>query len=310
MAHDQYPLGESKLGSIADIKQRVLGSITYGILGSLVAMRVTNSAELIAGETSQVLKDIAEVLQPKANSEKIRWIGELKASEVKPEEEPIIFYLADEFGLRLPVDHELPAVKDPLLIVEGGANRTSVVRRKLAEEMLGGENGGVIYQLGSPNRLITPTRKDKDDNVVENAEYKVITASDICGDLDGKTISEFDVNVASAISNGYEFVDDSDNSCLVLRKGNITLIAIKALGLEDGVETLDRSGLIEGRNVVVCTNGQYRTKAIIQAEHTLNSLGVSTESITAIGDETGNRNAKIYSAELAVVLRELAKYPD
>jgi hypothetical protein len=303
--HDNYPIGESKLKSTLDIKSRVIASIRQGGLGSLLASRVENPDTVITDVDSTLLLNVAEVLKPSATSDVVRWVEQHNLAEVPKEQEPIVFNLADEFGLRMPVDHELPLIEDPLVIVEGGANRTSVVRRNLAEEMLA-ETGGIFYQLGSPNRLIAPTRKDKDGNEIPNQEYKVIASDDICGDLEGRTVSEFDVNVASAITGGYEIEDDASDTHIVLKKGNLILVAVRSHGLKDGISKLAESGVIDGRNVVVATNGQYRTKDIIQTEKVLNGLNVQAESVTSIGDETGTRGAKIYIAELAVVLRELA----
>jgi len=308
MTHDQFPVGESKTSYTVSLKERIITSIDGGKLGELVAARVTDRHDVIdvLDAPNTTISKVAEVLKPSANTDVVRWVEQHNLAEVPADQQELIFSLADEFGLRLPVDHELPTVDNPLIATEGGANRTSVVRRGLAETLLG-EQGGTMYQFGSPNRIIAPTRKDKDGNEIENAEYKVISSEDICGDLDGQSVSEFDVNVASAVSAGYEITGEQNDTHVTLQKGNITLVVLKAASLKEGIAQLAEAGILGGRNVVVSTNGQYRTKDIIQTEAVLAELGVEVESVQAIGDETGKRDAKIYIAELAVVLRELAK---
>lgn len=308
MAHDQYPVGEAKTSYTQSLKEKVIVSIDNGNIGNLVAARVTEARDVIDVLDTQnaTLIKVAEVLKPSNSADTVRWVEQHNLTDVPEEQQELVFSLADEFGLRLPVDHELPVVENPLIAIEGGANRTSVVRRGLAEKMLGDE-GGIMYQFGSPNRIIAPTRTDKEGNVVENAEYKVISADDICGDLEGETVSEFDVNVASAVSAGYEITDDQSDTHVTLQKGNIQLVVLRAASLKDGIAKIAEAGVVDGRNIVISTNGQYRTKDIIQTEAVLAEVGVAAESVQAIGDETGKRDAKIYIAELAVVLRELSK---
>lgn len=310
MIYDQYPTAESKTVIKDGLIERALASISGGSFAQLLALRIENSEVISAIENSaEKLRAVADILQPPKDidTEHVRWrVTDL--AQVSPEQEPAVLDLADEFGLRLPVGHELPDIDDPLLIIESGANRTSIVRRGLAEDMLG-EDGGIMYQFGSSTRMIAPTHLDRSGKEVDNPEYKVISADDICGALDGRTVSEFDVNIASAINAGYEIIDDTAETHIALQRGNINLIVIKAGSLKDGVAQLADSGVLNGRNVVVSTNGQYCTKSTIRTESVIAEKDVTIASIQAIGDgdETGKRGAKVYIVELAAMLRELSK---
>lgn len=302
MAHDDYPIAESKTSYQGDLKTQLLTSINAGKLNEFIALRVADPEEVVLGDEATVFGNVADVLQPPKDIQIVRWQNnELDSTE---EQRTLLLNIADEFGLRLPVGHELPIVQRPLLIIESGANRTSVVRRSLAEQMLV-RKGGLMYQFGSPDRLIPPTRTDKNGNEIENPEYKAVNASDICGDLGGATVTEFEVNVASAVSAGYEIIDDSDEGALTLVKEETVLVIVKAGTFKAGLELLASKKALDNRNVVIATNGQYRTKDKLQAEQVMRQQNVTPSSITAIGDETGARSETVYANELATLLRIL-----
>jgi hypothetical protein len=310
MTIDKYPTAESKTPQTDALKNRLIESSYKGtlseLLNTMVPAEYLHEINDVINSVESSFAKISEILKPSANSEVVRWIEQGSMPELTEEQQQLIYKLADEFGLRLPVDHELPKVDNPLIIIESGANKTSVVRRGLGEEMLG-EDGGTMYQFGS-ERVIAPTRVDKSGNEVENAEYKVVSSEDVCGDLEGRQVTEYEVNVLSALNNGYTVIDDSHDSHIILGKdGTTRLVIVRAASFKDGLSKLVVTGVLEDRNIVVATNGQYRTKDIIDTEAVVAESGVKVESITAIGDETGKRDAKIYSAELAVILKKLSK---
>jgi hypothetical protein len=133
---------------------------------------------------------------------------------------------------------------DAIWVVEGGANRTSVVRRQLAIEAMQRIYGDEIvehtlYQFGS-DRKVEPEKNGK-----PNPEYRVV--QEIAGNfLPHKEFwTEFDVNLASALQNGFEIeADDVGGSIanLVVRlrkEGAPELVLLEPYktdsgGLEDG----------------------------------------------------------------------------
>lgn len=183
-----------------------------------------------------------------------------------------------------------------IFAVEGGANRTSVVRRQLAIEAVAAVYGpdageATIYQFGS-DRPIPRERNDK-----PNAEYTI--ATEIAGDFlpEDDSLTEIDLNLASARQGGYEVVSeehDTDAAQRVVRlqkEGAPALILVQPYkvkgGLEDGLESLSKMGDVSGKQFVIATNGQYRPKDEVQAEKWAANEGVDMLPPVALGDEPG-----------------------
>jgi hypothetical protein len=208
-------------------------------------------------------------------------------------------------------------------IVEGGANRTSVVRRALAVDTLKelyGEAASdqVIFQFGS-DRKISPLRKD--DSV--NPEYKA--AREIAGDfLPEGELTEHGLNVASALRSGYTVVGEQEipggYAVHVKKEGapGLVLVQPKKIkrGLTDAFSALNNIGFMEGRQPVIFTNGHYRPKDVVQATLWADDNDVDIFPAVAIGDEqgyscehngkmivTGERKAAAYANEMVVLER-------
>lgn len=248
-------------------------------------------------------------------------------------EEPIVA-MAEQIGMR----HN-EAVSDVDIVriypdaavwtVEGGANRTSVVRRTLAIEAMQkvyGEEAAnyQLFQFGG-NREIPRTRNDK-----PNAEYSV--AQEIAGDFlpEDDSLTEFDLNVASARQGGWEVTSDEQENVAAQRvvrlqkEGSPELVLVyphktEKGGLEDGFSAVAAlTGSLTGKQLVIATNGQYRPKDETQAEEWAKAHDTDMLPPVAIGDEPGykvvhagreittaNRAAIIYVNEFAVLHRLL-----
>jgi hypothetical protein len=185
-------------------------------------------------------------------------------------------------------------------VIEGGANRTSVVRRELATQMMQWVYGEadlsehIVYQLGSGQREIPKQRNDK-----PNAEYLI--AQEIAGNYlpNGDVMTEFDLNLASALQAGYEvdgtqWVDNFGVERVIsLTKDRAPqLVLVQPVpqegGLKDGLSAIKNIlGDVAGGQFVVATNGQYRPKDEYQAVEWAQVNGVDMTAPVAIGDEPG-----------------------
>jgi hypothetical protein len=201
-------------------------------------------------------------------------------------------------GERLPEDTELIDPVKAVYVVEGGGNKTSVVRRGVAikgmKDVYGDDiSGNTLYQFGS-SRAIPPTRKDSS----VNPEHKTIR--ELAGDfLPEDTFTEFDANVATALAEGYVLKEDANVSGndlvakeLIMRHGTDPtlplLILVQPSGprLEEALDTFGKE--LEGRQVVLATNGQYRAKGQSQVDLWAADRGVSTLPTVTLGDEPGD----------------------
>lgn len=288
----------------------------YGQLKELIgSIGVDPRNVLDIADPKGTLERAAYFLKP--SSTKPRWILEQGGyvANIEKESEPFIFNLADRFGMRVPLGKEVPApIKQPLIIVESGANKTSVNRRAVGESFLNVCSAAdhsterLMIQFGS-NRLIGPYRKDRNNSIVANNEYSIV--SSICGGLNGQPLTEYAVNCASALEEGYDVVDDVGSSFGGIHfyhpEKKITLFVMAAQTFRDGIARLVDDGYTNNRNLVVCTNGQYRPKDELQAWKVVRQKNAPVSSIRAIGDETGARNAKTYVGELASLMREIVR---
>jgi hypothetical protein len=282
------------------------GGVLYGIAENVVAGDVA----LTPREAGNVL------LQPKQPGEasEARWqliegaTDAVKAGAAEHEEE--ILNLATQLDMKKPESISHPDVMriaptQSLWIIEGGANRTSVVRRELANQTAAAVYGQGpkwvnLYQFGT-DRAIPRMR-----NGQPNAEYKI--AIEIAGnvlDLEryqdrfGSELTEFGLNVASALQGGYELVEDRDGGevaarIVELRKPGVPRLLVmqphkRTGGLEDAFSTLtDGYKLhLDSAQFVMFTNGQYRPKDEQQADRWARGRGFSMLPPVAIGDEPG-----------------------
>jgi hypothetical protein len=227
----------------------------------------------------------------------------IKQAAIERQEE--LFKLAEELDMRhqeaLP-ESDLSRIDSDksVWIVEGGANRTSVVRRALAINAMGwlieGDlSGQTVYQLGS-DRPIPQERNDK-----PNAEYGI--AQEIAGDHlpHDDSLTEFGLNLASALQAGFEVEKDDQKPqaehvarAVRLRKlGAPQLILVQPKkekgGLSDGfravVELIPDSS--HPLQPVIATNGQYRPKDEMQAIEWAQENGIDILPPVALGDEPG-----------------------
>lgn len=189
---------------------------------------------------------------------------------------------------------------------EGGANKTSVVRRGVAEAGMRaalGPNlaGQTLYQLGS-GRVVPLKRPDGSDN----PEHKII--SGLAGDYlqlrDDGSFEEFDANVATARADGYVITGDTEpDQPEIARVVTLAhtgserpgLVAVKTtgVGLPGGFDAIRaikaaQGETLEGRQLVVASNGQYRPKSRLQAVRWAQQHGIDMIPAVALGDEPGD----------------------
>ncbi len=289
----------------------------------------------------QILTAIAEIMAPQNRHGTPRW--QLVEADKRTLDEPQtahVMSLAQDFGMLLPKEAETPqdllAGPEIFAVVEGGANRTAVVRRNLVLELLADRARSIgqlnmlpVFQLGS-HREILRVRQDGSPN----AEYQV--AQEICGQYfprDEKlilkdSITEQELNIHSALSEGwvkgFDFahsLDGFDQATQLVRSDNEPKIfALLSANTNDGglpglPLTLERLLAVRAqtenigeRQLVVATNGQYRPKDEIQAAIACLKSGVDPANIRAIGDETGQRGPNVYTREIGVLARLILEF--
>lgn len=251
-------------------------------------------------EPRWTLVDAAETKEPTkiviaANNEPI--INTVKALELRK-----VVY-----GKRQPEDMGKIEREKATFLGESGANKTSIVRRRVAikamRELYGDDlSSRTLHQLGG-GRVISPTREitqsDGTKKTVSNTEHKTIR--DLAGEFLPTTgsFTEFDANLATALAEGYEISMIYDPiDALVVRKIELTntdsvypkLVLIQPAGkggLEAGFDAM--RPLIEGRQLVITTNGQYRQKDIYQAGLWAEENGIEMLPPVALGDEPGDQ---------------------
>lgn len=187
-------------------------------------------------------------------------------------------------------------------VVEGGGNRTAVVRRDLALNSMK-EVYGIdalvnhrIVQIGT-DRIISAERNGK-----PNAEYEV--AKEISGNFFPQDeLTEFDLNLASAKADnwrqvGAAFRAKSPNASAqrvihLSHRGMPELILVQpgktgGSGFAAGISAVQSLvGSLDQRQLVVATNGQYRPKDAILANRWADTHKVNMLPPVIIGDEPG-----------------------
>jgi hypothetical protein len=306
-----------------------------GVLGEIAQGAVANGHELEPQEVADVL------LPPKqpGDAYQARWqLVEGAPDSIKAatnERSREIFGLAEQLGMRkgeslIQSDLERIDPANAVWVVEGGANRTSVVRRELVLQAMRALYGNeveaqVVYQFGSDR----PIPQERNGN--PNPEY--VIAQEIGGDnLPAEdTLDEFKLNLASALQAGYTIAGDESASAegvkqvLVLQKQGYPTLKLlepekEARGLHDGFTSVTHlEGNLEGRQFVIGTNGQYRPKDELQARQWAANHSVEMLPAVALGDEPGfaveHNGREITTAERAatayvnemVILKRLAK---
>jgi hypothetical protein len=307
-----------------------------GLLYKIATAAVIDQVELAPS-------DVADILMPPrkpGEDYKPRWdLVENSPQIVKTaaaEHQPELLELAEALDLRkgTSIDEQTTAMIDgekAIWVVEGGANRTSVVRRQLTVEAMQQVYGdslaeGTIYQLGSGRKI--PKEREKDGKMVANAEYAI--AQEISGEyLPHGDLTEFELNLAGAKQAGFEVKADAQEPIIpsveryvrMIKAGLPELVLIQpesaARGLVDGFEAVKSLAQLEQDfQLVVATNGQYRAKDELQADKWAKENGLATLSPVVIGDEpgftvehngkeiiTGERGPGIYLTEIVVLHR-------
>lgn len=303
-----------------------------GVLHEIAKSAIAENVELSPDNVADIL------LPPKQPGERYhaRWerledapqiIKELAEANQQP-----IYDLSGNLDIRKEESLPWPDLKniDPdkaIWMVEGGANRTSVVRRQLAleamEKIYGEDNEHEsVYQFGS-DRPIPKFRIDQSSREKKtNSEYAI--AQEIAGNyfpkdkethLPKEEITEFELNLASAMEAGYrphpEPVNNNEDMSGIMahiskmtslyKDGAPDLVLIKPKqiegGLVDGVNAVlellydyEPKYFEEGDRLVqhvIVTNGQYRAKDELQASRCADNFEVDTLPPVALGDEPG-----------------------
>lgn len=236
-----------------------------------------------------------------------------------------IIALAVATGLRrAPGETEDYSRIDPEAAVwldEGGANKTSVVRRSVTEKAmhaLYGENlsNRVLYQLGG-DRIIAPMVADpKTGEVKPNTEHSVVRG--LAGEYmpERGALTEFDANLATALADGYEiryevnpwsmqtlpellrdvvqlkpavrkviYLSHRDSSRPELR-----LVHPMSKGLQGGLAAIAELQDVTNKQFVIGTNGQYRSKDELQTRTFVEARKLTMLPAVALGDEEGDEH--------------------
>ncbi len=207
----------------------------------------------------------------------------------------------------------------PLHVIEGGANKTSIVRRgvmldagraidqiraqtdRAAGKDMSHRMGypALAYQLGSDARKIAP----------ESPEHKVIR--ELTGDYfaEDQTITELEANIATAIAAGYPAYEGFTLPAFGYPKEPGVLFHLQSRGLVDGLGKIsaDFDDNKKPNQFVIATNGQYRPKSELMVAQWALENDVSIGYPVAIGDEPGDRFA-YRSGEIVVPTRPAMAY--
>ena len=288
-----------------------------GVLNTIASEAISTDAEITSSEAADI---IMPPKQPGDNYE-ARWelvegASEVikSAAETRKEE---IYWLAERLHMLKSesIDEaDLARIdkQSAVWMVEGGANRTSVVRRELAIEAMRqiyGEQASWqdIFQFGSDRPI--PRQREVDGEIRLNAEFAV--AQEIAPDFisDDFILTEFHLNVVSAMQAGYQkeehwqSVNNRDiiENLVVLTKADsprLLMIQPKKVkgGLVDGINAVyekimrDTAGTFVAEphfQPVIATNGQYRAKDELQADVWAKEKGINILPPVALGDEPG-----------------------
>jgi hypothetical protein len=302
-----------------------------GFLHDIAIAKVENDpGAMTAEEVAEVIvpsPKAGEALQPRFTLvDKAE--ADLKVRAANTKNSGKIFEFASQLGIRRivdgirqPEDLELIDPQDAIFVVEGGANKTSVVRRGVAinaMHQIYGENLSELqlFQFGSDR----PINSDSEIGTIRGLADNHLAEGDF---------TEFDANVATAKADGYvideqQSADNPDSLVLIHPNRNrpqLVMIKTKRVsGLEDGISGF-KEALSKGKQLVIATNGQYRAKARLQAELVAKTLGIDIKPVIVLGDEPGDsfpfaddvvttpaRPESAYTNDLVILYRLINKF--
>ncbi len=294
-----------------------------------IAMGLVNEPEQLNG-----MDEVALAILPQKNTLFARWELLHDAPGIKrdlaTEHTDALYSLAEEAGLRLPTslpDKSIASIdEDNFCVVEGGANRTAVVRGALGEAamaMAGVDSEMPLIFIASNEHTI-PVIRPVDNKANPERDIVRELAPDFLREGD---VTQFDVTDAVQRQLGYivEEQDRVDGVGLIVayeKPGERPRIVIRP-SLED------KQGTVAGLHVVhqlldlseypliIASNGQYRLKLALQAERWAREEGVTLPTKPLIlGDEpgfevehrgqvftTGDRDPGVYLNEFVVAYR-------
>jgi hypothetical protein len=276
-----------------------VGGVLHGVASSVL----TEQAELSPNDVADIIMPPKVPDQP--TLERFRLVENAPAAvkAAAAERETAVLELTSTLGMReatslSPERLARVDLEKAVWVVEGGANRTSIVRRQLALDAVAalyGEQASeqTVYQFGSARAI--PQEK----NGKPNPEYTVARQVAETYLPAGDTLTEFDLNVATARQAGYELsaaVAGADlagaERVIYAHKPDapaLVLVQPKKVqgGLKDAFHALHARGALEGKQLVIATNGQYRPKDELQAAQWAQTQEVPMLPPVALGDEPG-----------------------
>jgi hypothetical protein len=301
---------------VLELQATIEAQLTDGFLNDVARAKVETLPDDISAA------EIADIILPRPPTGEIlapRWTliekaDALKAvSVVNTQNKEQIYETSRSLGLRFvaygarqPERYETIDADRAVFVVEGGANKTSITRRGVAIKAMHEKYGDdlsskTLYQLGT-GRKITPTRtlKQPDGSSKEgpNAEFNTIrTLADEY--LPVGEFTEFEASLATAQADGYVIAekvnvdgDDTTEKKYVLSHSSdkyaprLVLIQPSGVELMDGFTAL--KPIINGNQLVMATNGQYREKDKYQAEIWALENKIDMLPTVALGDEPGD----------------------
>jgi len=298
-----------------------------GILHGLADAKTTGPLEDDPRKIASVIIDDPDATEKRAPRADLldKTQAETASKEIIKANSRQIIGLAERLGMRKLVNGErqpenIEAI-DPrhaVFVVEGGANKSSIIRRGVAikgmREVYRQNNepleevdlsGKTLYQFGAA-REIAPTKDKKGADgtttKVPNPEYETIRS--LAGEHlpEEGPFTEFTASVATALADGYrirELGPVEGNNKLVTRVElthetnpllpKLVIIQPAAKGkFKDGLTALHSLESLESKQLVMATNGQYRRKDECIAPTWAKDNNVNMLQSIALGDEPGD----------------------
>ncbi len=310
MSMEQPARDESLAERLADLE---MAFGPHGVLGEIAAAALVEKYALSPQEAAEVILPPRQPMEPY----QARWEFERNASEriVRATEARAesVLSLAVRLGMiknRMQIQADTDKIDETkaLFVVEGGANKTSVVRRELAVDAMrliyGDEDVAdqILYQFGSGKYRVDPLKNGQPNPEFDKAQQ--IAQHHLLG-VDGWT--QFQVSLASAKQSGYETlttmelwsddpIPEIEDLVYMTRNNSPTLGLIQPNdhnhGLLDGLSALANlvhANQLDGAQLVVATNGQYRPKDELQVMQWARQKAIRMSAPTVVlGDEPGD----------------------